>query len=88
MQTFTQTHSHHRLDICLTCKERYTELVALYPGDFLDGFFPRTDSALDNWVPDIRQECNTKICSVLHWLTKFTLNTASMNPVWITSPAS
>jgi DNA-binding SARP family transcriptional activator/predicted ATPase len=71
VQMFTQTHSHRRPDICLTCKERYSELAALYPGDFLDGFSPRTDSALDDWVPDTRQEYNLKINHILHWLAKF-----------------
>ena len=70
-QAFARGHSHRRPEICRACKDQFEQLVALYPGDFLEGFLPKTDSVLDDWVPEIRQECINKISAVYHWLAKY-----------------
>ena len=43
-------HPHPLLFTCPTCQERFQQAVALYQGDFLDGFFLPDSTAYEEWI--------------------------------------
>jgi DNA-binding SARP family transcriptional activator len=55
-----EIHGHPREQVCPECLKALTEAVALYQGDFLEGFGLRDSVAFDDWqffqAEELRQE--------------------------------
>jgi len=50
-----QTHLHHSIERCLPCLGRQQNLLALYKGDFLDGFPSQNSDNFEEWVTLTRE---------------------------------
>ena len=71
VQKFTSQHSHRRFNVCHTCQKHQEELAELYSGDFLEGYETHMNTAMDEWVPNLRQELKTRLLTTLHWLADY-----------------
>lgn len=48
--TQCEQHAHRQAEMCDTCAEWRQQALALYRGDFLDGFYVRDSVAYDEWA--------------------------------------
>jgi predicted ATPase/DNA-binding SARP family transcriptional activator len=60
-----QRHAHPRLDICAECANRLERLVALYQGDFLEGFNLPDAIPFEEWAVTRRERLHQQFLTVL-----------------------
>jgi DNA-binding SARP family transcriptional activator len=63
-----ETHGHPREQVCPECLKALTEAVALYQGDFLEGFGLRDSVAYDDWQFFQAEELRQELASALERL--------------------
>ena len=65
-----ETHDHPPEQVCLECLDALAEAVALYQGDFLEGFGLRDSVAFDDWqffqAEELRQELASALERLVH----------------------
>jgi DNA-binding SARP family transcriptional activator len=66
-----EAHPHRRAEACSSCAERCARAVALYRGEFLEGFFLSDSVAFEEWVSLRREELQGRALAALALLTSF-----------------
>ena len=51
-----RTHRHRRIECCVSCTDRLTQAVALYHGEFLQGFCLADSDLFEDWLRLQREE--------------------------------
>jgi WD40 repeat protein/DNA-binding SARP family transcriptional activator len=62
-------HDHPRPETCDPCRERLEEAVALYEGDFLEGFSLPDSAPFEDWMRTTRERLREQALEALHCLS-------------------
>ncbi|MEZ4640316.1 MAG: BTAD domain-containing putative transcriptional regulator [Caldilineaceae bacterium] len=69
-----RAHKHSEDEVCPTCRARLEEAVALYRGDFLQGFSLSDSSQFDDWqffhAEALRRDMSTVLAALVAQLTR------------------
>lgn len=64
-------HAHEHLTRCPACMERYSQIAALYRGEFLQGLYLNDSSGLEEWIGWRRQQFEVQAWHAIDTLARW-----------------
>jgi len=67
----TRDHPHRAYGACPYCRNRYEAMLALYRGEFLQGFAVRGADPFEDWATELREHYRQRVLHVVHQAVRF-----------------